>query len=302
MPRLRITAGRALIAVLVALATPALAQWRADNPVIRIGMIAGPDVAASRSRAEPFRAYLEQALDDDVELFFANDYAALIAGQLTGRYHAAFLSATAFAAASVTCSDCLEPAAIPTTGDGEEGYYAILVVPAGSAITSAAGLSGARLAVSAEDSIAGRLLPLALFADAGIDLSTIELVTVDSPDAAVELMLAGGADAALAWSSLAGDQAAGYSRGVLRQLVDDGRAAMANLRIAWTSPLIAYGPLAVRSDLPAEMKSELSAAMIGMAAADRDALLAVNGALGGAFVAPPADIYQPLKLLAEAAP
>jgi phosphonate transport system substrate-binding protein len=301
MAALRITARRVVLALLLLLAAPALAQWRVDNPVIRIGMIAGADVTASRGRAEPFRAYLEQALDDDVELFFANDYAALIAGQLTGRFHAAFLSATAFAAANLTCNACLEPAAIPTTFDGEEGFYSILVVPAGSGIADATGLPGARLAVSAPDSVAGRLLPLALFAEVGIDVSAIELVAIDSPDAAIELMLAGGADAALAWSSLAGDQATGYSRGVLRQLVDEGRVAMADLRVAWTSPLIPYGPLAVRTDLPAEMRAELSAAMVAMAAADPDALLAVNGALGGAFVAPPADIFQPLMLLVDTA-
>lgn len=298
MPHARIIVRRVLIAALIVLAAPALAQWRVDNPVIRIGMLAGPDVAASRNRAEPFRLYLEQALRDDVELFFANDYSALIAGQLTGRYHAAFLSATAFAAANVTCNDCLEPAAIPTTPDGEDGFYAIMVVPAGSTISGPAGLPGKRLAVSAEDSVTGRLLPLALFAEEGIDLSTIELVVVDSPDAAVELTLAGGADAALAWSSLSGDQAAGYSRGVLRQLVDDGRASMADLTLAWTSPLIPYGPLAVLANLPEDMKAELTAAMVAMAGADFDALLAVNGTLGGAFVAPPADVFLPLKLLA----
>lgn len=285
----------------IAAAASAFAQWQDDHPVIRIGMLAGVNPAATRTRTDPFRDYLEERLEVEVEIFLSNDYAALISGQLTGRYDAAFLSASAFASANAACNDCLEPVAIPTTPDGEEGFRAVLIVPAGSAITDAAGLPGMRLAVSAEDSVSGRLLPLALFAEDGIDVDAIQLVTADSPAEAVSLVLAGEADAALAWSSLNGDVTLGYSRGVLRQMVDEGRLDMNAITIVWSSPLIPHGPLAIGADLPGELKSALTDAMIEMAGLDPDALFAVNGTLGGAFVAASADLFAPLRLLADAA-
>ena len=153
------------------------------------------------------------------------------------------------------------------------------------------------MAVSAEDSVTGRLLPLSLFADDGIDVAAIDLRETSSPAAAIELLLADGADAALAWSSLAGDEAAGYTRGALRQLVDAGRMTMEEIAIVWSSPLIPHGPLAVAADLPDELKADITAAMIEMANADPDALAAANGVLGGAFVEAPPDLYASLKML-----
>lgn len=285
----------------IAAADIAVAQWQDENPVIRIGMVTGIDPVATRARTDPFRDYLEERLGVDVEIFLSNDYSALISGELTGRFHAAFLSASAFASANVACNDCLEPVAIPTTPEGEEGFHAVLVVPAGSEITDPAGLPGMRLAVSAEDSVSGRLLPLALFAADGIDIDTIQLAQTDSPAEAVGLMLAGEADAALAWSSLGGDVALGYSRGVLRQLVDEGRLDMNAIAIVWSSPLIPYGPLAIAAELPAELKAALTDAMIEMAGLNPEALVAVNGALGGAFVAASPDLFAPLRLLTDPA-
>jgi phosphonate transport system substrate-binding protein len=278
----------------------ALAQWQNEHPVIRIGMVTGGDPAAKRARTEPFRAYLEERLGADIEIFLSNDYAALISGELTGRFQAAFLTATAFSSATAACGGCIEPIVIPTTANGEEGFHAILVVPAGSSIAGVEGLPGARLAVSAGDSIAGRLLPLALFAEVGIEIDAIELVTAASPAEAIDLMLAGEADAALGWSSMRGAESEGFTRGVLRQMVDEGRIGMADVDIVWTSPLIPHGPLTVRADLPDDLKADLRAAMTELAEVDPDALLAVNGVLGGAYVAAAPELFAPLLLLVGA--
>ncbi len=292
-------AKRLLIAVLLLLVTMpvASAAWRDDYPVLRIGMVGGAIPADTRTRAEPFRAYLEAELGVAVELFVANDYSALISGQLTGRFQATFLSATAFAAASSACNACVEPLVTATTAEGDRGFYAVLVVPAVSAIAGPADLAGTRLAVSPEDSLAGNLLPLALFAEAGVDLSAVTLVASAGPEDAVAHLLAGEADAALAWTGTTGDPALGYDRGVLHQLVGDGTLTMDQVAIVWTSPLIPNGPLAIAADLPADLKAALAAAMTDMAKGNPDALAAANGGTGFAAVA--ADDYAPLLLLTE---
>jgi phosphonate transport system substrate-binding protein len=283
--------------ILLVAAQTASAAWRDDYPVLRIGMVAGVDATETRGRAEPFRAYLEDSLGVSVELFVANDYPALVSGQLTGRFQATFLSAASFAAASAACNACVEPLVAATSSEGDEGFYAVLVVPTGSAIVGPADLPGARLAVSAEDSIAGRLLPLALFAADGVDVPAIQLVNSDGPAAAMAHLLAGEADAALAWIGTSGDPALGYDRGVLHQLVADGTLAMDAIDIVWTSPLIPNGPLTVSADLPEDLKADLTAAMTEMATAAPDALAAVGG--GAGFAAVTAERYQPLQLLTE---
>ncbi len=286
-----------LFALLILCAAPASAAWRDDYPVLRVGMVAGINPAETRGQAEPFRAYLETKLGVPVELFVANDFAALISGQLTGRFHATLLSASAFAAASAACNACVVPIVAPTTAEGDAGFRAVLVVPAGSAIASPADLGDARLAISPEDSVAGRLLPLALFAQDGVDLSAITLVPSDNPAAAMAHLLAGEADAALAWVGASGDPALGYDRGVLHQLIADGTLTMDQIAVIWTSPLIPNGPLVLSADLPDDLKADFTDAMTAMANEDGDALAAAGGGTG--FTAVTAEQYQPLMLLTE---
>ena len=289
---------RAALAILLLAvgATVAAAQWRGAYPVFLVGLVAGADPIASRNAAEPFRLYLADRLGVRVELYATNDYSALISGQLTGRFDLTFLTATGFATASAACG-CVEPLVVPTDLDGNHGFHAILVVAADSEIERPEDLPGKRVAVSGSDSLSGRLLPLALFAEAGVDVATIDLVPSANPEAAILGLLAGEADAALAWSSMTGDQSTGFSRGVLRQMVEGGALTMEQVEVVWTSPLIPYGPVTVLQALPQDLKSELDAAMRDLAAADPAALGAVNSILGGGFVTIDIDAFEPLLML-----
>src|SRR5436190_1738204 len=82
------------------------------------------------------------------------------------------------------------------------------------------GAAGKSLAVTGEDSIAGRLVPLKYLSRAGLDLTSRagSLVTVGDPAAAVAALQSRTADLAVAWSSMTGDPAAGYDFGVLNTL------------------------------------------------------------------------------------
>lgn len=289
---------RTLIAVMLLLvaAPVAAAEWRADYPVIRVGIVAGTDPTYSRNAAEPFRRYLERTLGVRVELYATADYAALISGQLTGRFDLTFLTAMGFVTASAACG-CVEPIAVPTDLDGGNGFYAILVTAPDGQISGPEDLPGRNLAVSLADSLAGRVFPLALFAEADIDVAAINLVSADSPELAVTSLIAGDADASLAWSSLAGDRSDGFSRGVLRQMLGRGLVTMDAIEIVWTSPLIPYGPLTALRELPEDMKAEIGAAMIDLARVDPVAHSVVNGALGGSFIAAEIGIFEPLMVL-----
>jgi len=289
---------RTLIAVILlfAAAPYAAAEWRADYPVIRVGIVAGTDPTYSRNAAEPFRVYLERTLAVRVELYATADYSALISGQLTGRFDLTFLTATGFVTASAACG-CVEPLAVPTDLDGGNGFYAILLAAPGGQINGPEDLPGRSLAVSLADSLAGRIFPLALFSAAGIDVAAINLVSTNSPEAATASLIAGAAEASLAWSSLAGDRIEGFSRGVLSQMVERGLVTMDLVEIVWSSPLIPYGPVTALRELPEDMKAEIRAAMIDLARVDPVAHSVVNGTLGGGFIAAEIEMFEPLMVL-----
>lgn len=288
--------GLAAAAVLV-LSAPAAAQaptWAEAVPVLRVGVLAGVNQAYATVQMEPFRLYLADRLGIAVEIVTAIDYPALISGQTNAGIQAAFLSATAFATASVACDACVQPLVIPTGQDGSTGYRAIMVARAGGPIVDLDDLARQRLAVSQDDSIAGRLLPLRLFADAGMGEDRFTLVERDSPGAAVSAMLAGEADAALAWSTLAGSAATGYSAGVLTQMVAAGTLAMNQIQIVWRSPEIPNGPLSVQASLPEDLKTALRNAMVELRTADPAAFVAADRADGRGFRPVDAAAFAPL--------
>lgn len=282
------------IALLLTSGGRLLADWRTDLKVLRIGFLSSSNPAGDLARLEPFRAYMEARIALPVELVPATSYAALIDAEITGRVPYAIHSATSFATAEAMCS-CVEPIAEPAAFDGSRGFHAILVVRADSSITTLADAKGARLALSAGDSIAGRLVPLKAFASEGIDPAThfSALFEAPGPEAAINALFDGRADVAVGWSSLAGDPATGYSFGVLTRMVVDGKLSMDQVRVVWQSQLIPFGPHAVHKDVPVELRALLGEALAAMAADAPDVLDAVDnsGLGGGGFVAVSPDDY-----------
>ena len=276
------------VALLLTSGSPLLADWRDDLKVLRVGFLSSASPARDLARLEPFRAYMEARIGLPVELVPATSYAALIEAEVTGRVPYAIHSATSFVTAQAMCS-CIEAIAEPTAFDGSRGFHSVLIARADSPITTLAEAKGARLALSAGDSIAGRLVPLKAFAAEGVDPAAhfSALFEAPGPEAAIAALFDGRADVAVGWSSLAGDPAAGYSFGVLTRMVVDGKLSMDQVRIVWQSRLIPFGPHAVRKDVPAELKALLGEALMAMAGDAPDVLDAVDssGFGGGGFVA-----------------
>jgi phosphonate transport system substrate-binding protein len=269
---------------------------------LRIGFLASANPRADMVRLEPFRAYLAEHLAVPVDLLPFRDYQALIAAEAGDRVNYAINSAVSYAAADAKCN-CLDPLAVPTALDGARGYYALLLTRADSPIKSLADAKGARVALSAEDSIAGRLVPLRGFADAKIDPKAYfsEVVMKPGPEAAIAALLSGEVDLAVGWSSLRGDPTAGYSFGVLTRMVAEGRLAMDQVRVAWQSPLIPFGPHTIRRDAPEGFRPVLLDVLSGLAETAPEIMDAVDPTSfgGGGFVpARPEDYAMIVELVA----
>jgi phosphonate transport system substrate-binding protein len=282
---------------------PGAADWRDDIKVLRIGFLAGDNAPYRSAQLEPFRTYLQEKLSLPVELVPGRSFAALIDAETGARIQYAILSAASFATANALCR-CVEPLVMPTAADGAEGYYAVLVSRSDGPIRSLADAKGARLALAGEDSVAGRLVPMKGFAREGIDPAKYFAAVIDEPDprAAIAALLAGEADLAVGWSSLTGDFASGYNAGVFHDMVDSSELSMDEIRVIWQSPLIPFGPHAIRSDLPAELKTLLAEALLAMASESPEALDAVDRSGGGGFVAADAKAYAGIAELVTATP
>lgn len=272
----------------------AFAAWRDDVKVLRVGVLGGTDAAYRLATLEPFRVYLQDKTGVPVEIVPAATYDALIDAQAGGQVDYAIYSATAFATAVVKC-ECVEAFAAPVAADGSLGFYSILVARAGDSIADLAGATGKRLGLGPADSVAGSIVPRHAFAADGIDPDTYFLGVTEfpTPEAGVKAMLRGEVDLAAAWSSLTGSESLGYSFGTLNRLVTEGMLGMERIRIIWQSRLIPFGPHALRTNLPPELKSILSGALLSMAREDPEALDAVDrlGYGGGGFASPDASLY-----------
>jgi phosphonate transport system substrate-binding protein len=248
-------AGAVLAALLAA--QPAWADWKTEVGTLRIGMI-GPAGAAIEGAATIEAAYA-QALGLPVRIFVARDFAALIEAQARGRIDYAVYSATAYAAAEAVCG-CVEPIAAPTAADGASGLVAVLIR------RKAGGGAPASIVLARDDATAWLALAGAapnLVGDAG-------MIEADGASAAEDLFVAGEAEALLGWAPhhpAGGEPAAGtLVRLAARGLAPD------ELELVWTSAPLRFGPHAVRSDLPNDLKDLLATFLAGLGAARPEVL------------------------------
>ncbi|AXS38897.1 phosphate/phosphite/phosphonate ABC transporter substrate-binding protein [Breoghania sp. L-A4] len=278
-----------------ALAQEDTGDWRAEQKVLRIGILATGGAERRVAAARPFEAYVSDVIGMPVELVPLRDMRVLIDAIVNARIDYAPLSASAYAAGWTLCR-CLEPLAAPLAEDETAGFHAIVVTRADSGLRRLADLKDKALVYAQPSSVAGYLLPRAAFRAEGIEDETFfgRIGHAAGPVAAVTAMLKGEYDAALAWSSLEGEAASGYSRGTLRTMIAEGTLAMEDIRIVWQSRLIPHGPHVVRVNLAEELKTLLRAALFDLAAADPDAYDAIEPAFPGGFAAVSADSYAPL--------
>ncbi len=236
-------------------------------PGLRIGIVLEAAEDPDRSgflSIEPFRADLEAALKIPVDLVAYGSLAGVQDGLRSGEIHYAPLSASAFAELYRRCN-CVEPLAVPLAADGTTGFRSVVLVRRASPYLKLADLKGARIAVSVKSSTAGRRVPFAVFREQGIEPEQFfsEIIDTGGPILGAELVITGAAEASLGWSSLAGEESAGFSRGTLTDLIRRKIMEPGSLRILWASGPIPHGPQVVRTDVPVEIRKRLRQFLLG---------------------------------------
>jgi phosphonate transport system substrate-binding protein len=279
-------------ALVAAIDFGAVRPLRADDLVprprtarpLRLGIVAADRPAAALDHVEPFRLRLADTLGVDVQTLRFADERALVDAFAAGRVDYAPLTASGYAMAWRLCG-CVEPLAVPRAADATAGWRIVVVVPTGSPLEKLADLDGRRLGVSGEGSIGGRRLALRLIEQQDPKGGPSPLIEgFDGPRDAVQALLAGKVDAAVAWSTLEGDIAEGYGRGTLHDMVAAGELAMTDVRVLWASTVLPNGPHTVRADMAEGPKRRLRDMLVDLDEVDPDAYDAVEPVNSGGFL------------------
>lgn len=253
----------------VAMPEPGRRAWAAQVPTIRYGIMGGENEADRLGRFEPYRALMERIFQVPTRLFPASDYAGVMQGLAAKQLELAALGQSAYAGAWMDTDGGIEPLTITQQGDGSISYVSVLVVRADSGITTLEQMRGRSLAWADANSTSGYLIPRFQLRRAGVGVEPGQFFGrtgfAGGHEQGVIAVLQRQYDGAMTHASTLGDPAQGFSRGNLRSMVDKGMLRMADVRIVWTSEPIMNGPLAVRTDLPADFKRDMQMMQLALA-------------------------------------
>ena len=243
----------------IAFPEPGRRAWAAQVPQIRIGVLGGENEADRLGRFGPYRELLERTFGVPVRLYFAADYSGVIQAFGARQVELSTMSPAAYASAWLDTNGGVEPILVTEEADGSISYVAVMVVRADSGITGFEQMRGRAMAWADPNSASGYLVPRFSLRRQGINPDQFfgRSGFAGGSEQAVVAVLQRQYDAAVVWSSGIGDQAQGFTRGVLRAMVEKGMLNMADLRVIWRSDPIINGPTVVRSDLPAAFKEDM---------------------------------------------
>lgn len=285
----------------LALAMPALADWREELPVLRVGLLGGENEADRLRRNECFEVKMEERLGIEVQLFPASDYAGVMQGLLASQLDMAGLGASAYAGIYLQDPNAVEPIVVNSNLDRSLGYYSVLYTKTESGLRSLEDLEGKTLAWADPNSTSGYLVPKAELELAGIDTETYfsETGFGGGHEQAVIAVLNDQYDAGATWISGQGEKSQGFSRGNLRRMVDNGLLDMDDIEIVWTSNIIPNGPVVVRQDMPQEAKDLIAGVLTRMHIEDPACYADYVGGDGDGYVAIGHEFYEGVVKLRE---
>jgi len=246
------------------LSTAALAQadWRKQYPKFRYGVQSVETQAASLTRYKGFGEYVKKKLGVERELCPASQYAGGSMARCAHDHEFVLLGASGYAAAWLETRGAVEPLVVPTNPDGTIGYYSVAFVRADSPYKTLKDLKGKIWAWAEPNSSSGYLFPLVGLRKMGIEPEKFfgKVVFSGGHEQNIVGVLDKAYDGAVTWTN----DVEKHTRGGLHMMLSRGVLKKEDIRIIWVSDLIPNPVIAVRSELPKEMKAELKAMFLGM--------------------------------------
>ena len=252
-----------LTALAATIAAPALASdWREDFPTFRYGVQSVETQSAAMSRYERFSNHVQETLGVDLDLYLASEYSGVIQAIAAGQIEVMDMGASGYAAAWIETDGGVEPLVVPQEMDGSIGYYAVMFVRAESDIESFEDTAGRSFAWADPNSSSGYLFPLVSLREQGIEPEDhfSSVVFSGGHEQSIIGVLDGAYDVAVTWTNNPEE----HTRGGVHMMIDRGIMEAEDIRIIWVSDLIPNPVIAIRSDVPEEMKTALRDMFLNM--------------------------------------
>lgn len=279
----------AIAATAAMLATGAFAQdWKAKYPELVFAIIPQENATGTVDRYTPFASYLSKELGTKVTLRVANDYAAIIEGQRSKNIHIAQYGPASFARARITGAP-IEPFAIETNVDGTRGYHSVLWVKANSPFQKIEDLKGKNLCLVDPNSTSGNNVPRFALNKMGLDPDKFfsKVVYAGSHENAVIGVQQGTCDAAFNWWN--NEDESNLLRMDRKKMVK-----ASDFRLIFKSDEIVNSPVAYLSELPADLKTAISNAILNVHTRDKAAFDNIYQGKQGPLVAVDEKAYAPV--------
>ncbi|GAB4238850.1 MAG: phosphate/phosphite/phosphonate ABC transporter substrate-binding protein [Stanieria sp.] len=222
-----------------------------DNSEIIMGLIPAENNEEMAQQFEPMRAYLENKLGRPVKVFQATDYAGVIEAMKRDRVDVAWFGPLSYVLAEQEAD--AESFAVGVRTNGSSTYKSIFVVPGDSSIQSLQDLAGKSVTFVDPASTSGSLVPTYM----------IKKATGKMPEEFFgKFTYAGSHDAAeLAVKNQTVDAAADNDI-TYEKMLSEGLITEESNRILVESEALPGSPLAYRSDLDAETKTQIKDAIL----------------------------------------
>ena len=300
----RIIVRLALVAFALTPSLAAYAQdWKQQVKELRIGLLGGENTSTHLARYDGFQHLLQEKFGVPITLYPAADYAGVMQAMAAGQLDLAEFGPSSFAGAWLDCK-CIDPIVVPQEKDGSIFYISVMITRKDSGITSLEQMKGHSLAWADPNSTSGYLIPSASLKAAGIDLTDGAYFShtgfAGGHEQGIIAVLHKQYDACVTWTSGQGDIDEGYSRGALRGMVDHGMLKMSDVAIIWKSGKIPNGPWAMRSALPAGLKTAFTEFMLDLPKSHKDIYAQVEQGSGVGYQPATIDLYQDIIALREA--
>lgn len=295
MRRLLMTSAVALLATGAA-TTAGAADWSAEVPVFRIGILSVENEADRLKNYACWKEIIEKDLGIPVELYPAADYAGVMQGLIAGNLEAAELGSSSYAGLYLQEPEAVDPLVTYKQIDGSTGYYSVLYVKADSPYETLDDLKDKTLAFADPNSTSGYLVPSYELKQNGYDPEEhfSQANFAGGHEQGVVAVLNDQYDAGVTWSSMVGEESEGYSNGNLYKMVQKGALDMSDIRILWQSNEITNGPRVVRKTLPDELKATYKQMLLDLPARDKQCFHQISGGEAMEFVPVDHEFYLPI--------
>jgi phosphonate transport system substrate-binding protein len=225
---------------------------RAINPEkLRVALLPDENASAIIQNAQPFKAYLEQAVGKPVEILVTTDYSSMIEAMRFHRIEVAYFGPLSYVLAKSKAPG-IEPFAVGLS-KGEPTYRAVIIARADGSVHTIEDIKGKTFGFGDDASTSSHLIPRAYLARHGLVAGAdYKFVHLGAHDAVARAVQAGQV------------QAGGLSQAIFKNLVAKGSIDAEKVKVlAESSPIPNY-PMVMQGDLDLALKAAIKKAFLDL--------------------------------------